>query len=130
MPELVLAADDRRLLVLALQGSSRPGTFRPEDIASYRDAWRQEGALTAMLNWYRAIPFAGSARSDRPIDVPVLILWGDADTALQASLAEASAATCSQAVVTHFADATHWLHHEEVAEVNRLLLEFVVRVHR
>ena len=130
VPELVLAANDHRLLALALEGSSRPGTFTAEDIAIYREAWRQDGALTAMLNWYRAIPLAGAVGSERTIERPVLILWGDADTALQASLAEASAERCSAAVVTHFADATHWLQHEKAAEVNRLLLSFVERVNR
>ena len=127
VPELALAADGHRLLVLALEGSSRPGTFTPQEIEAYRDAWRQEGALTAMLNWYRAIPFAGTAKADRKIEVPVRILWGDADTALESSLAEACAGLCADAVVTHLPHATHWLHHEEVDEVNRLLLEFLER---
>lgn len=125
VPELALAADDHRLLVLALEGSSRPGAFTREEIEIYREAWRQEGALTAMLNWYRAIPLDASARSDRRIDAPVLVVWGDADTALESSLAEASARLCASAVVRHLPSATHWLHHEEVDEVNRLLTTFL-----
>ena len=40
-----------RLLV----SSGKPGTFTPADLAEYKKAWAQPGALTAMINWYRAV---------------------------------------------------------------------------
>jgi pimeloyl-ACP methyl ester carboxylesterase len=39
-----------------------------------------------MLNWYRALPgYAGSIRAER-IRVPVRVIWGDRDAALDRSL--------------------------------------------
>jgi len=62
---------------------------------------------------------------DAPIAVPLRLLWGDQDTALEPGLAEASLARCSAGEVVHLPEATHWLHHEDPARVNELLLEFL-----
>ena len=83
-----------------------------------------DGALTAMLNWYRAIARAPSFDRSR-IEPPVRIIWGDRDTALNAGLAERAAALCRDCQIFHLATATHWLHHEEPGRVNDLLVEFL-----
>jgi pimeloyl-ACP methyl ester carboxylesterase len=94
----------------------------------YREAWARPGALTGMLNWYRALPLGARAQQGSGyIAVPVRLLWGDRDTALEPGLADASIARCGDGEVFHFPDATHWLHHEEPARVNALLLEFLRR---
>lgn len=124
LPEAVLRAGDFELLQRALTQTSRPGVFSDEEIAVYREAWSQEGALTAMLNWYRAMSLAPSL-ADRRVAVPVRMIWGDRDTALNASLADDALALCERGEVFHLPEATHWLHHEEPAQVNALLLEFL-----
>lgn len=124
LPEAVLRAGDFELLQRALTQTTRPGVFSDEEIAVYREAWSQEGALTAMLNWYRAMSLAPSL-ADRRVAVPVRMIWGDRDTALNASLADDALALCERGEVFHLPEATHWLHHEEPAQVNALLLEFL-----
>ena len=124
IPELTLTSWDCGLLVAALERSSRPGAFSAEDLRLYRDAWTQPGAMTAMLNWYRAMPLQPTGPQDR-IAVPVRVIWGDRDNALEPGLAEESAGVCDAAEVIHLPEATHWLHHEEIERVNALLLEFV-----
>ena len=124
LPEAVLRANGHALLRKALTASSRPGTFSDEELEVYRSAWALEGALTGMLNWYRAALLAPST-ADSAVRVPVRILWGDKDSALEAPLAEASAEKCLNAEVIHLPEATHWLHHEESARVNELLIEFL-----
>jgi pimeloyl-ACP methyl ester carboxylesterase len=70
------------------------GTIAGEDKAAYLDEWSQPGAMTAMLNWYRAsgviVPAVGEdaprpAFLDRPFP-PVmqdtLVIWGMRDAAL------------------------------------------------
>jgi pimeloyl-ACP methyl ester carboxylesterase len=57
--------------------------------------------------------------------VPVRIIWGDRDVALDPDLAEAGMALCDEAEVFHLPHATHWLQHDEPEAVNRLLLEFL-----
>jgi pimeloyl-ACP methyl ester carboxylesterase len=63
LPEWRLRRNDFAGLARALTATSRRGTFSPEDLARYREAWRQPGALTAMLNWYRAA--CGARRAAR-----------------------------------------------------------------
>ena len=41
-------------MVRALHDSGKTHTFTDEDMEKYKEAWSQPGALTAMLNWYRA----------------------------------------------------------------------------
>jgi pimeloyl-ACP methyl ester carboxylesterase len=125
LPELMLRARDFAWLSRTMVRSARPGTFTPEDLALYRAVWAQPGALTAMLNWYRALPAYARSFPRETIRVPVRVIWGDRDPFLDAGLAESSMALCSQGEVFHVADATHWLQHEEPERVNRLLIEFL-----
>ena len=127
LPETLLRARDFEWLTQALIGTSRPGAFSSIDLAAYRTAWAQPGALTGMLNWYRALPMGALApQGDGRIAMPVRLLWGDRDSALEPGLAELSIARCADGEVIHLPEATHWLHHEEPARVNELLLEFLV----
>ena len=124
IPETALGAADHALLRASLTSSSRPGTFTSRDLEVYREAWSQPGALTAMLNWYRASARSAPRRSMR-IGQPVLVIWGDRDVALQPSLAEASAELCDDVEVVHIENAGHWVQHEEAARVNELLVAFL-----
>ena len=125
IPELSLTSWDCGLLVAALERSSRPGAFSAEDLRIYREAWTQPGAMTAMLNWYRAMALQPTGAPNR-IAVPVRVIWGDRDSALEPGLAEESASVCDAVEVIHLPEATHWLHHEEIERVNALLLDFVL----
>ncbi|TDH58323.1 alpha/beta hydrolase [Dankookia rubra] len=125
LPERMLRTADFAALRGAMAVTARPGTFSEEEFARYRAAWAQPGALTAMLNWYRALPMsAGSLRPGR-IRVPVRVIWGDRDSALDAGLAEAGLSLCDRGEVFHIPAATHWVQHEEAERVNRLLGDFV-----
>jgi pimeloyl-ACP methyl ester carboxylesterase len=70
------------------------GGIAGEDKAAYMDEWGQPGAMTAMLNWYRAsaivVPAPGED-AERPvwldapfppITQPTLVIWGMKDFAL------------------------------------------------
>ena len=128
LPEALLGADDFRRLADALLATSRPGAFTPGDLATYREAWRQPGALTGMLNWYRALPLAAQApRGSGRVAIPLRLLWGGRDHALEPALADASIARCDAGEVFHFPQATHWLPREEPERVSALLLEFLHR---
>jgi pimeloyl-ACP methyl ester carboxylesterase len=124
LPEVALSAIDHALLSQSLVSSSRAGAFTDADLDVYREAWSQPGALTAMLNWYRAAARSGARESVR-ISVPALIVWGDRDVALQPSLAEASAELCDEVEIVHLPEASHWVQHEEAQQVNELLVDFL-----
>jgi pimeloyl-ACP methyl ester carboxylesterase len=111
----------------ALRGTSRPGTFTSEDLQRYTEAWAQPGTLTGMLNWYRAAfrRHRLGKQAMKNISIPVRILWGKQDAFLEPELAQLSLQLCEQGELLYFGDATHWLHQEEPAAVNKLLLEFM-----
>jgi pimeloyl-ACP methyl ester carboxylesterase len=126
LPEAICRNNNWELVVNALRGTSRPGTFSDTDLDLYRQAWWKRDAFTNMLNWYRA-NFWEMPRfpdGDR-IHVPVLVIWGAQDTALRRALAPLSADKCDNGRLVVLENATHWLQHEEPGEVNRLMLEFL-----
>ena len=126
LPERLLEAANFAPLVQALRRTSRPGTFSTEHLRRYREAWRQPGALTGMINWYRAMRhFDRFPPSDGPIRVPTCLIWGTKDVALSREMVEPSAERCQQATVHFFEDATHWVQHEKSAEVNELIRAFI-----
>jgi pimeloyl-ACP methyl ester carboxylesterase len=79
------------------------GMIAGDDKAAYLDEWSQPGAMTAMLNWYRASAIVVPAMDETPprpayldapfppTKMPVLVIWGMQDKALlpsQLDLAE------------------------------------------
>lgn len=126
LPERKLGRDSARLLRRMFERTSRPGTFSPAELERYAEAALRPGALTGMLNWYRAaLRHPPRPVASRRVSVPTQILWGTEDVALGAAMIEPSAALCDEVEVTRFTTAGHWLQHEEPAEVNRRLLEFL-----
>ncbi len=124
LPEALLRAGDCRALRRALTNSSRAGAFSPHDLDLYAAAWRRPGAITAMLNWYRALRLRRGP-APGPIRPPVLVLWGERDTALERGLAAESLRLCEQGTLRYFPQATHWLQHEEPAAVGEALIGFL-----
>jgi len=124
LPEAVFSAFDFRMGARALLRSSRPGTFSSDDLAQYRAAWSQPGALTAMINWYRAAFRHRVKFPDRMVRVPTRILWGERDKFLMPEMAHESLRYCTNGELYTFAEASHWLQHEEPARVSRLLIDF------
>ena len=124
LPEWGMRRNNFAALLGSLRESKLP--LSDDDAERYRQAWRQPGALTAMVNWYRAVlrhkfqPIApGSIR------VPVQIVWGEKDRYALPALAAASKALCADADLTFLPEATHWVAHDEPERVNAILLDFL-----
>jgi len=125
LPERLLGWRRGRALAGSLRGKDR-SSFTREDLDRYREAWAQPGALTGMLNWYRAmLRHPPRAPGSNRVSVPTLILWGERDRYLSKELAPLSLAKCDRGRLVTFPDATHWLQHDEAEGVNRELLEFL-----
>jgi pimeloyl-ACP methyl ester carboxylesterase len=98
-----------------------PKVFPQRDDPRYREAWAQPGALTAMLNYYRAI------RPGLPItrvDAPTRVIWGRRDPYLELSLAEPPRDLVPNLERVVVLDTSHWVQHEAPEEVARLLAGF------
>ncbi|CAA9410309.1 MAG: Epoxide hydrolase [uncultured Ramlibacter sp.] len=122
LPEFALRANDFALLRRAMEASANHRAIPSELLDTYQDQWSRPGALTAMLNWYRAIALEPPTPA-RQIDVPVTVVWGEKDRFLDRGLADAALALCSNGRLVPLPNATHWLHHEQPQEVKRALLE-------
>ncbi|MGO4523322.1 alpha/beta fold hydrolase [Microvirga sp. 2MCAF35] len=124
LPEAMLSANGYRSLRDALRRTSRRDTFSDEDIAQYETAWSQPGAITTMLNWYRALPFKTNMK-DPTVRAPTLVIWGTRDRFLERGLAEASLALCKTGSIRWIETATHWVQHEEPEAVNAAMVGFL-----
>jgi pimeloyl-ACP methyl ester carboxylesterase len=126
LPEFALRWANFKALTEALRQSLRPEAFSDTDVTKYRAAWSEPGALTAMINWYRAIARKrGPAERPPDVTVPVLVIWGVRDAYLVPELAEASAKLCANALVVPIDEATHWVQYDAPAQVNARLLAFL-----
>ncbi len=125
LPEWLLARRDHAAMVQAVTDSARPGLFAPAELDRLREAWGRPGALTAMLNWYRALPRHPPRTRDPRVTCPCRVLWGMRDRFLDARLADASLELCARGSLVRFAHATHWLHHEEPEAVSREIIAFL-----
>jgi len=126
LPEFLIRLGGYSGLSRALTSAARKDAFTPDILAQYKTAWQQPGALTAMINWYRAVTSADLATpAPKSLPMPTLILWGDKDIYVGPKLAEACAELCADARVIQFPQAGHWLPHDEREAVTAELLKFL-----
>ena len=132
LPEAAMRFRGYRMLDRGLRReSTRPGAFSDEDIAAYKDALSQPGALTAAINYYRAAvrrnPFE-SARMLRQIEVPALLIWGEQDPYLGIELTEGLERWVPGIRVERIPEASHWVQVDAAERVNELMIEFLREV--
>jgi pimeloyl-ACP methyl ester carboxylesterase len=111
----------------------------PEDRAAYIAEWSQPGALTGMLNWYRAspmqvppmdAPMESTPFLDRPfprLTMPVLVIWGMQDTALLPCQLDGLGDHIDDLTVVRIAGAGHFVPWEEPARVNAAMVAWLGR---
>jgi pimeloyl-ACP methyl ester carboxylesterase len=98
--------------------------FPDEVIEVFRKNACEPGALTAMINYYRAL--FRSTHVHRPhgfprIDVPTLMIWGERDTALGKELTFGTDQHVSDFTMRYLPDVSHWVQQEAPETVNALL---------
>ncbi|MBN9386615.1 MAG: alpha/beta hydrolase [Chloroflexi bacterium] len=126
LPEITIERLGTTDRTMPLRQSSRPGTFKASDLARYRHSWGIPGALTGMINWYRAVlRYSGVVPKNPRVKVPVLIIWGEKDSFLLPEGAEVSLKVCENGRLVYIPEATHWVQHEEPDRVNQLILGFI-----
>ena len=125
LPEWLSRSGDYALLERTLVKTSRRGAFPPEDIAQYKSAWKQPGALRAMINWYRAfVRYGDLPLPPGKISVQTLMIWGTKDAFLSETMAGPSIELCVNGKLVKMNN-THWVHHEDAGAVNQLIHDFI-----
>jgi pimeloyl-ACP methyl ester carboxylesterase len=129
LPERVLRAGDFALVRSVFRNDPvRSGTFDEEDIDRYVEALSRPGALTAAINYYRALARRAptlARKLRRRIGAPVMVIWGQRDLFLVPELARPDPALVPDARVERLPDASHWVQQDRPERVNALLLDFL-----
>jgi pimeloyl-ACP methyl ester carboxylesterase len=98
--------------------------------AAERDAqaMSESGALTAAINWYRAIPLSNPrASTHQKISVPTMYVWGDRDLALLPKAAHDTARYVSgEYRFEILPGVSHWIPEERPNKLAELLLDWFV----
>lgn len=128
--ETWLSQDDFANLRQFVFEDAAPGAFPEEDQEVFLSALRQDGALTAALNWYRANMPPASWLRDPPeppaVPVPTMIIWGEADSNMLPGLLDRSAATVTGPLrVERLPGVSHWVQQEVPDRVSSLLIDFL-----
>ena len=129
LPEVAFRLGKYRLLERQMtREPKRPGAFSDEDIAAYKEAIAQPGALTAAINYYRAAVRRNPAevlRMLRQIDSPTLLIWGEDDPYLGIKLTEGLVEWVPDIRVERIANASHWVQVDAAERVNQLMIDFL-----
>jgi pimeloyl-ACP methyl ester carboxylesterase len=131
---------DRSSYMLFFRSPEAEAFFLDDDAAGLRSIYKasglteydeyvrvltQPGAMTAALNWYRAID-RSVATEMGPITTPTLYVWSTNDPALGREAAEATAACVDGPYRFEVLDGvSHWIPEEAPDALNALLLEHV-----
>lgn len=125
LPEWFLSRDRCAPIGRAFRGMAVDKSRFPEEVLRvYRDNASQPGALTAMINYYRALVRGRrrmTARTMTMIDVPTLLLWGEEDTALGKELTYGTDRHVRQLTVHYLPNVSHWVQQEAPDTVNALM---------
>ncbi|HZG90636.1 MAG TPA: alpha/beta fold hydrolase [Pseudonocardia sp.] len=121
LPERLLGAHGREFsgrLAAALRRAGQSAPAAERDAAGLADP----AALTAALNWYRAIPLARGATPARPVRVPTLFVWSDGDVAItrQAAMLAGRHVEAPFRFV-ELRGVSHWIPDEAPAELAELI---------
>lgn len=131
LPEKALARKAGEALGRTLHDMAIDKTnFDEKDLAIYRQAALDPGALTAMINYYRA-NFGGlmmrkiSVPYVLPINVPTLMIWGEEDAALGKELTYGTEHYVRKLTIRYLPNVSHWVQQEAPEAVNAMLGTFL-----
>lgn len=132
LPERVLAARDYRVIEGAFRGraAAQPERFTDDVVRVYKRAAAEPGALTAMLDYYRALLRGGgmnriTSRGFPIIETPTLLIWGEQDPILPPEIIRDADTWVTDLTVRFIPDAGHWVQQEAPETVNSILEEWL-----
>ena len=125
LPEWLFRSNDFAALEKAY--ADLPRETKDEDVARFKQAFAQPGALSATIGWYRAavrhfLSHGGPER--RNVSVPTLVIWGDRDRELGEHVNDTLDRYLSNFEMHHIPEAGHFVQMEAPGEVNAILLKF------
>lgn len=128
LPEAALTAKGAQAVARAFTDMAVDKTAFPPAITDvYRQNALKPGAMTAMINYYRAnLRALGDAGTPTPvIDVPTLMIWGEEDTALGLELTEGYGPYVRDFTLERLPRVSHWVQQEAPDAVNARMLAWM-----
>jgi pimeloyl-ACP methyl ester carboxylesterase len=131
LPEWLLGRDGARAIGEAFRGSAVDKTRFPDEVLEvYRRNAAQPGALTAMINYYRALVRGGGAKRQREmgypvIETPTLMVWGEDDVALTKETTYGTEAYVRDLTIRYLPHVSHWVQQEAPEAVNAMIGAFL-----
>ena len=136
LPEYLLRRRRARAIARAFHNMAVDKTRFPTEVLEvYRRQALEPGALTAMINYYRANrTLFRRTRAGHPhqsltqaIDVPTLLIWGEADTALGKELTYGTERLVTDLTIRYLPGVSHWVQQEAPERVNELIETWLSR---
>ena len=131
LPEYLLGKNNARGIGEMIRNTFVDPEKFPQEVAEVfsRNA-NQPGALTAMINYYRAL--RGSTNrskrknSDFPIiKTPTLMIWGEEDVALSKETTYGTEQYVKAFQIRYLPKVSHWVQQESPEEVNAMMSAFI-----
>lgn len=126
LPEMMLGARHAEGVGKAFTDSAvNKANFPDAVIDHYRDNASQPGALTAMINYYRA-NFPGVLNGPAPIiTVPTLMVWGEQDIALDIAMTRGYGPLVEDFTLVTLPNASHWVQQDAPETVNMAIKDWL-----
>ena len=107
-----------------------PDLFPAEVRRVYSDNAAQPGALTAMINYYRALIRGGGSRRQQKlgfpaIETPTLMIWGEEDIALTRETTYGTGEWVEDLTLRYLPRVSHWVQQDAPETVNAMLSAFL-----
>lgn len=123
LPEAMLTAFGAKAIGDAFVNMAVDKNRFPEEVlAVYRKNALLPGAMTAMINYYRALMRHWPRKlPETMLETPTLMIWGEQDTALGKELSFGTEKLVRDFTLHYLPNASHWVQQDAPDEVNAIL---------
>nr|XP_006820633.1 PREDICTED: epoxide hydrolase 4-like [Saccoglossus kowalevskii] len=129
LPEFVLSMSDYNGIKAMFHGRGvglrNRDNITADDLEAFKHNCQREGALTAMINYYRAALRYTPKLKSAVITSPTLLIWGEEDTALDIALTEGLEKYVHDINVKLIPGASHWVQQDQPELVNDAMHDFL-----
>jgi epoxide hydrolase 4 len=124
LPERIMTSNGARGIKGAFYNMAVDKSRFPKDVLqTYADAALRPGAITAMINYYRALLRFSDGREigDARVAVPTLMIWGEEDSALDVRCTDGTEEWVPNFELHRLPAVSHWVQQEAPEKVNAIL---------
>jgi pimeloyl-ACP methyl ester carboxylesterase len=130
LPEALIRANKYAFVERVFRGMALDKSrFGDAELAQFTAALAQPGALTAAINYYRALIQQGARGmfhgTRMRVQAPTLMIWGEQDAFLGKELTYGTERFVQDLRIRYIPYCSHWVQQEHPTRVNEYILEFL-----